>query len=160
MEVVLRIRFHRSLQIRHRCRKVTQFNLRDPTAIKRIRMVGARRNSAVVAGTSACKISVIQIKQSEFLQISRGRIVDDGPLQFVDSPAPGKYLEGTPQKTCVRDHLHGDIDQGAYPMKQNHPNPEEVWAASNEVHNRDYPQQDRPPRKGEEKEGSHSENAL
>jgi hypothetical protein len=78
----------------------------------------------------------------------------------VDSASPGKYLKGIPEKASVRDHLHGDIDQGAYPMKQNHPYPEEIRPAPNEVHNRDYSQQDRPPRKGEEEEGSHGENAL
>src|SRR5215831_7658283 len=153
MEIVLRIRIHRPLQIWYGSREVAQLTLGNPASVERIGMIGARRDGPVIAGTSADKISVIQIEQPKFLEVSRGWIVDDGPFQFVNSASTRKNLKGTPQQPCVRDHLYGDINQSAHPVKQDHPYPEKVWASADEVHNRDNPQQDRPPRKSEEEEG-------
>jgi hypothetical protein len=45
-------------------------------------------------------------------------------------------------------------------MDEDYPNPESVGTPTNEVDNRYCPKDPRPPRKREEKERSHRENAL
>src|SRR5579863_1543623 len=145
MKVVIRIGSDGALQVGYSRRKVPEFNLSDSPAVKRVDMVGSRRNGLVVTRARPRIVAVVQIKQSQFFVVSRRRIVEDDALQFVDAPPPWKYLEGTAQQPRVRNHFDDDINQSPNRMNQDHPYPEIVRPPPDEVDNRHHPQQYAPP---------------
>ena len=123
-------------------------------------MIGARRNGFVVAGAGPREVSVIEIQQPKFFVVSRGRIVEDGALQFLNAAATRKKLKRAPQQARIRDDFHQDVDERSHPVKQDDPDPKEVRSPPDEVDDGHDPQQDGPPRKGEEEKRSHREIAL
>src|SRR5580700_4760137 len=152
MEIIVRIGGDYALQIGRSRREISHLNLGDAAPVERIDRVGSRRNSFVITGTRAGKISVVEIEQAKFLIVSRRGIIQDGSLEFVNTSAPWKGLKRSTQQPGIGNYFDRNVDQRADPaQKEDDENPIRIGAAADEMHNGHCLQNESPAAEEEEK---------
>src|SRR5271168_5042437 len=89
--------------------KVTHESCSHPSTVKRVERVGAGRDRLVVTLAGSSVLPFFEIQIGEFLIISRGGVIQNGGFEFVNPPAPGKYLEGLAHQASVRNDFRNDV---------------------------------------------------
>src|ERR1700683_3414688 len=152
LKVVIRISRNRALEIGNRRREIPQFDLSDAAAVEGIDGISSRRDRPIVASACPGKVAVVKIEQAEFFVVARRRIIENGPLQFMNPPPPRKRLKRPPQKPGIGNHFDDDINQCPDPsQKQNDKNPVSIRPAADEVNNRHRLQKKSPSAEKKEK---------
>ena len=113
IKIVLRLFRDHPLQITYSRGEISQLNLGYPTAVERVRRVGAGRNRFVVTFARPDVLPFFEITISQLLIIACRRIVEDDRLKLADSAAARKDFERLPQKAKVGQHLNENINNRA-----------------------------------------------
>ena len=109
-------------------------------------MVGARPDDGfVVARSCPGELLIVEIQVRQFFVVPDRRVFQDDGFELTDPLAPPERVERLPEQVQVWHHLHEDVDECADGTeKDDHPEPNRVRAAANEMDDRQRLQDDAP----------------